>query len=54
VHPASRHDRGLLEAVSSKTKLAAFASRDPYEAGCLIELRGELADQAGARIPDRS
>jgi hypothetical protein len=25
-----------------------------YAAGCLIELRGELADQTPARIPDRS
>jgi predicted ArsR family transcriptional regulator len=46
--------RGLIDSVSPKTKLAAFAPRDPYEAGCLIELRGELADQAVARIPDRS
>ena len=46
--------RGLLDAVSPKTKLAAFVPRDPYAAGCLIELRGELADQAAARIPDRS
>ena len=46
--------RGLLDAVSPKTKLAAFVPRDPYVAGCLIELRGELADQAAARNPGRS
>jgi predicted ArsR family transcriptional regulator len=46
--------RGLLDAVSPKTRLAAFVPRDPYVAGCLIELRGELADQAAARIPGRS
>ena len=46
--------RGLLDAVSPKTTLAAFVPRDPYEAGCLIELRGELADQAAARFPGRS
>lgn len=41
--------RGLLETISPKTKLDAFVPRDPYTAGCLIELRGELADQASAR-----
>jgi hypothetical protein len=41
--------RGLLDAVSPKTKLAAFVPRDPYAAGCEIELRGELADEAVAR-----
>ena len=46
--------RGLLDALSPKTKLAAFVPRDPYAAGCLIELRGELADQAAARLGDRS
>jgi len=46
--------RGLLDAISPKTKLAAFVPRDPYAAGCLIELRGELADEAVARVPDRS
>jgi hypothetical protein len=46
--------RGLLDSVSPKTKLAAFVPRDPYQAGCLIELHGELADQAVAQHPDRS
>jgi predicted ArsR family transcriptional regulator len=46
--------RGLLESLSPKTKLAAFVPRDPYAAGCLIELRGELADQAAAPSPVRS
>ena len=41
--------RGLLDAVSPKTTLAAFVPRDPYAAGCEIELRGELADEAVAR-----
>jgi predicted ArsR family transcriptional regulator len=41
--------RGLLDAVSPDTKLAAFVPRDPYAAGCEIELRGELADEAVAR-----
>jgi predicted ArsR family transcriptional regulator len=41
--------RGLLDAVSPETKLAAFVPRDPYAAGCEIELRGELADEVVAR-----
>jgi predicted ArsR family transcriptional regulator len=41
--------RGLLDAVSPETKLAAFVPRDPYVAGCEIELRGELADEVVAR-----
>jgi predicted ArsR family transcriptional regulator len=44
--------RGLLDSVSPKTKLVAFVPRDPYEAGCLIELHGELADEAAGRIAD--
>ncbi len=37
---------GLLESISPGTKLDAFVPRDPYAAGCLIELRGELAEDA--------
>jgi hypothetical protein len=40
--------RGLLDAIAPGTKLAGFVPRDPYAAGCLIELRGELADEAVA------
>jgi predicted ArsR family transcriptional regulator len=40
--------RGLLDELSPKTKLSAFVPRDPHSAGCLIELRGELADDAAA------
>ncbi len=40
--------RGLLDAVAPETKLAGFVPQDPYAAGCLIELRGGLADQAAA------
>jgi predicted ArsR family transcriptional regulator len=46
--------RGLLDAISPQTKLAGFVPRDPYAAGCLIELRGELADQAVAGTAERS
>lgn len=35
--------RGLLDTIAPETKLAGFVPRDPYEAGCLIELRGGLA-----------
>jgi predicted ArsR family transcriptional regulator len=38
--------RGLLDVIAPDTKLTAFVPRDPYEAGCLIELRGELAEEA--------
>ena len=40
--------RGLLDAIAPQTRLAGFVPRDPYAAGCLIELRGELADEAVA------
>ena len=36
--------RGLLDELAPQTKLTKFVPRDPYAAGCLIELRGELAD----------
>lgn len=46
--------RGLLAAIAPKTKLAGFVPQDPYAAGCLIELRGGLADEAVARTPTPS
>ncbi|MFL5878456.1 MAG: helix-turn-helix transcriptional regulator [Solirubrobacteraceae bacterium] len=42
--------RGLLDSLSPKTKLAGFVPRDPYTAGCLIEVQGELADEGVARL----
>jgi predicted ArsR family transcriptional regulator len=42
--------RGLLDAIAPKTKLSGFVPRDPDSAGCLIELRGELADDAQVRV----
>jgi predicted ArsR family transcriptional regulator len=41
--------RGLLDAIAPETKLAGFVPRDPDTAGCLIELRGALADEARTR-----
>jgi hypothetical protein len=38
--------RGLLDTLAPDTKLAAFVPREPQTAGCLIELRGGLADEA--------
>jgi predicted ArsR family transcriptional regulator len=38
--------RGLLDELSPGTKLAGFVALDPYTAGCRIELRGDLADEA--------
>jgi predicted ArsR family transcriptional regulator len=35
--------RGLLDGIAPETKLAGFVPRDPYSAGCAIELRGGLA-----------
>ncbi|HEY8866836.1 MAG TPA: helix-turn-helix domain-containing protein [Solirubrobacteraceae bacterium] len=43
--------QGLLESMAPKTKLAGFVARDPYAAGCLIELRGGLADEAVEPVP---
>ena len=42
--------RGLLDTIAPETKLAGFVPRDPDTAGCLIELRGELAGEAGAHV----
>lgn len=41
--------RGLLDVISPSTTLTGFVPRDPDSAGCLIELRGELADAADDR-----
>lgn len=38
--------RGLLDVITPETRLTGFVPRDPDTAGCLIELRGELADSA--------
>jgi predicted ArsR family transcriptional regulator len=37
--------RGLLDEIAPNTKLAGFIPKDPDTAGCLIELRGGLADE---------
>lgn len=44
--------RGLLDAIAPETKLSAFVPRDPYLAGCLIELRDGLAAEGLARLPE--
>jgi predicted ArsR family transcriptional regulator len=44
--------RGLLDALAPETKLAGFVPREPYTAGCLIELRGGLAGEAVASAED--
>jgi predicted ArsR family transcriptional regulator len=43
--------RGLLDGIAPATELAGFVPHDPYAAGCLIELRGGLADEAVADGP---
>jgi predicted ArsR family transcriptional regulator len=40
--------RGLLDVIAPDTRLAGFVPRDPYTAGCLVELRDGLADEASA------
>ena len=42
--------RGLLDELAPKTELTGFVPRDPYTAGCLIELRGGMADDAARRL----
>jgi len=45
--------RGLLDGIAPDTELAGFVPRDPDAAGCLIELRGGLADAVPrASAPD--
>ena len=41
--------RGLLDELSPRTKLAGFVPKDPYAAGCLIQLKGPLVDEAVER-----
>lgn len=36
--------RGLLDRLAPETQLADFVPKDPYAGGCLIHLRGGLAD----------
>jgi predicted ArsR family transcriptional regulator len=43
--------RGLLDEMSPRTKLAGFVPKDPYTAGCLIQLKGPLADEAPGDAP---
>jgi predicted ArsR family transcriptional regulator len=45
--------RGLLDEISPRTKLAAFVPKDPYAAGCLIQLKGPLADLVSSPAPPR-
>ncbi len=41
---------GLLERLDPKTDVAEFIAHDPDEAGCVITLRGPLAEQAGVAL----
>jgi predicted ArsR family transcriptional regulator len=38
--------RGLLDAIAPDAELTAFVPRDPYDAGCLISLRGQVVEEA--------
>jgi predicted ArsR family transcriptional regulator len=44
--------RGLLDKLAPASKLSGFVARDPFLAGCLIELRGEIAAQGLGRLRD--
>lgn len=44
--------QGLLDELSPETNLEGFVPRDPYTAGCLIELGGGLADDVAPETPD--
>jgi predicted ArsR family transcriptional regulator len=44
--------RGLLDGISPRTRLSAFVPHDPYLAGCIIQLRGPLAEEAATRLSD--
>jgi predicted ArsR family transcriptional regulator len=41
--------RGLLDTIDPETELVGFVPKDPEEAGCLIELRGPMAEEAAQR-----
>jgi predicted ArsR family transcriptional regulator len=43
--------RGLLDAIDPHTTLTGFVAKDPYKAGCVIELAGPLAELATALGP---
>ena len=38
--------RGLLDRIAPETRLVGFVPKEPYSAGCLIQLQGPLADEA--------
>lgn len=46
--------RGLLDELAPETELLAFIPHDPDDAGCLIELGGELAAGVVSAGPDAS
>ena len=46
--------RGLLDEISPTTELTGFVALDPYTAGCRIELRGPLAEEAVATADGES
>ena len=54
VHAASRYHARPARRDRPTTELTGFVPRDPYTAGCLIELRGPLAEEAVATPPKAS
>ena len=44
--------RGLLDVLDPETKLVGFEPKDPDTAGCLIQLRGPMAGEAGQAVTE--
>jgi hypothetical protein len=45
--------RGLLDRVDPEATLADFVARDPFEAGCLIDVRGPASRWSAGEMDAR-
>jgi predicted ArsR family transcriptional regulator len=45
--------RGLLDELAPTSRLSDFVAGDPFLGDCLVELRGDIADEGLQRLPDR-
>ena len=46
----TKEELAEIERLDPKTDVAEFIAHDPDEAGCVITLRGPLAEQAGVAL----
>lgn len=46
--------RGLLDRLAPTSTLSGFVARDPFQGGCLVELRGEIAAEGLQRAQGRT